>query len=234
MLELLVILMGTGIILWTLVEGTRKNLTLAVTGDEDMKIVEGSFTRPSGKEELSEAEAVAKAYMEQKSAGNVEKARALGRQYADTLRMESTDLLGLEKERKATEGEGNLPFAKETSDQLLRAHHRTVLFSYAVNRAIADLSPNSILAQTALNVFYDDLESKDPALAAHVRDMAAFSLYILCDRSENCLEDEIGNIYARLCGGEGQPELVEEGDSCFRRYYELCAHLHQQTQYVTL
>ncbi len=186
---------------------------LAVAGDEDMKIAGDSF-RPAPSDA---GEVEAKVYLEQKSSGNVEKARGLGRQFALALR------------ERVAESLNDPAFKGEAATQ---EHHKAVLYSYVINRVIADLSPNSILAQTALNVFYDDLEDETPVLADHVRDMAAYSLYILCERSETCVDDEIGRIYARLCGEENSLERIEEGNRCYREFYHLCSRLHQQTDYV--
>lgn len=209
----LIALVGVFFLSVILLRSRRPLLVLpAVAGDEDMKIVDGSFT-PS---EADGAEAEAKTYMRQKSAGNVDRARALGGQFALALR-----------ERFA-----RLNDPAFTDENTLREHHQAVLFSYAVNRVIADLSPNSILAQTALNVFYKDLEDHTPVLAEHIRDMAAFSLYILCERSEVCVDEEIGKIYARLCGEEGSRQLMDEGNRCYRDYFDQCSRLHEQTQYV--
>ncbi|MGI6404562.1 MAG: hypothetical protein ACOX0K_10240 [Oscillospiraceae bacterium] len=187
----------------------------AMAGDEDMKIAGDSF-KPAPSDG---GEAEAKVYLEQKSSGNVEKARSLGRQFALALR------------ERVAESLNDPAFQGELA---VREHHKAVLYSYVINRVIADLSPNSILAQTALNVFYADLEQETPILADHVRDMAAYSLYILCERSETCVDDEIGRIYARLCGEENSPERMEEGNRCYREFYNLCSRLHQQTEYVSL
>jgi hypothetical protein len=186
---------------------------LAMAGDEDMKIAGDSF-KPAPPDA---GEAEAKAYLEQKSSGNVEKARRLGSRFALALRERVSE---------------NLNDPNFQGELAVREHHKAVLYSYVVNRVIADLSPNSILAQTALNVFYADLEAETPVLAEHVRDMAAYSLYILCERSETCVDDEIGRIYARLCGEEDNPRRVEEGNRCYREFYHLCSLLHQQTEYV--
>jgi hypothetical protein len=107
-----------------------------------------------------------------------------------------------------------------------------VLFSYVVNRVIADISPNSIIAQTALNVFYSRVEETAPHLAEYMRDMAAFSLYILCKRSEHRDDDEIGTVFARTCEDEDNKALVQEGNRLYRSFYEQCVRLHEQAGYI--
>ncbi|MDR2908358.1 MAG: hypothetical protein LBU86_00540 [Oscillospiraceae bacterium] len=191
------------------------SLIFAAAGeDEDIKIA-GSFTREP---DISEADAAARAYLKQKSAGNVDRARGLGQAFAGLLREWSEELLssdpqGLER---------------------LRAHHKILMLSYVVNKTISGLSPNSIVAQTALNVFYDTIEEETPELNPHVRDMAGFSLYILCERSEGRMEDEAGGIFAQLCGKEADRELIEEGNALYRDYYKACKSLHEMTEYLAV
>lgn len=184
-------------------------------GDEDMKIAADHFSAP--REDAFDAEAAAKAYLRQKSLGNVDKARALGQRFAATLAESAGDL-----------------YREDLKDtpMLIKAHHRVVLFSYTVNKVIADLSPNSILAQTTLNVFYDELETNASELASHIRDMAAFSLYMLCDRSDGNTPEAIGRVYAQLCGEEDNPRLALEGSNLYHQYYQACAALCGQTEYA--
>jgi hypothetical protein len=194
-------------------ENRGGRLMFAQTGDEDIKIAPGSFSR-KGADSL-EADAAAQLYLKHKSAGNIEKARGLGESYAALLAALAKEYLPPEK-----------------SDQKkLRAHHNLILFSYVVNRVISDFSPDSVLAQTALNVFYDSIDEKTPELVKHVRDMAAFSLYILCERSDSSTYDEIGRIYANVCGSEGDESLIWEGNRLYQEFYQRCAKMHDQAGY---
>ena len=183
-----------------------RGLLLAVTGDgdEDMKIASpGSFSRNGASEE---AELAAQKYLKLKSTGNIDKARSLGERFAAVL---------LQKEAAIRAGvAGGL--------DPLCMHHQLVLYSYVVNRVISDLSPDPLLAQTSLNVFYEQMEEISPDLYRHISDMAAFSLYILCERG-NRSQGGIGSVYARLCEREGDAAVREEGDSLYEKFYALCA-----------
>jgi len=189
------------------------NLRYAVTGDEDIKIATpGSFSKSRPAEDVSELEA--QQFLRLKNDGSIDKARQLGAKYATIL---------LEKNEAAA------------GDQdPLCCHQRLVLYSYVVNRAISDLSPNSLLAQTSLNVFYDELEEGSPELYRHVSDMAAFSLYILCERSNSRSEDEIGEVYARLCGSEGDRTVIDEGNALYRGFYERCREEFHSVGYESM
>lgn len=188
----------------------RHPLLLAAAGDEDMKIApSGGFSQSAGAEESSEV--AAEQFLKLKSSGNIEKARRLGNRFA---------LLLLEKHAE-TAG----------ADDSLRAHQQLVLCSYAVTRAVSDCAPHSLLAQTSMNVFYDCLEDSAPELYRHISDVGALSLYILCERSHQGRDHEIGEVYARLCGAEGDAALSAEGNELYRRFYEYCAMEHDKINY---
>lgn len=170
--------------------------------DEDIKIAPETFkTRFSA---VDHGEEAARQFLEQKRLGNIDKARALGQTYAeDVIRLES---------------------AAEAANLTRREqHHRLVLFSYIVNRVIAEHSPNPIVAQSCLNMFYKSIEAASEELTKHVSDMAAYSLYMLCERSRNRSDAEIGGIYAELCDFNGNDDIIDEGNAFFERMYKNCA-----------
>jgi len=193
-----------------------KNLLLATMGeDADMKIAPDSFSAVPGNDAGAEDEA--EDYLRQKSAGNISRARDLGERYAAMLTREVSENFD--------------PWPAELAQEL-HAHHRLLLLTYVVNRTLAEFSPNSILAQTALNVFYSELDEKAPHLDRYIRDMASYSLYVLCERSHNSHDDEIGKIYARLCADKDNTQLMDEGNRYYRKYYAACKELHEQTRYA--
>jgi len=172
--------------------------------DEDIKIAPSSFSEKAHMIDLGEE--AARQFLEQKENGNIEKARVLGKAYAD-------DILHIEK--------GPLRSSDKPRTQR-ELHHQIVLYSYIVNRVIAEHSPNSIVAQTCLNVFYTEIEAVSKELHKHISDMAAFSLYVLCERTPSRTDDQIGVIYARLCDFEGASAVIEEGNDFYRRVYDYC------------
>ena len=195
----------------------KSPLIAAVTGeDADMKIAPDSFS--AGRGEDTGAQDEAEDYLRQKSAGNIELARNLGERYAALLMTYANENFN--------------PWPAEPALSL-RAHHRLLLLTYVVNRAVTELSPSPILAQTTLNVFYSELDARAPELDKYIRDMASYSLYVLCERSPGCPRDEIGRIYARLlCADRDNPRLAEEGNHLFNEYYTACRKLHDQVRYV--
>lgn len=184
---------------------TRNIVFAATSDDEDIKIAGSGFAPHSTAEDA--ADAAARQFLLEKNAGNIEKARTLGGAYAKTiLELENNPELALPDERT-----------------MLETHHQLLLCSYAVNRVIAECSPNSIIAQTSLNVFYNEVETTDPELYKHISDMAAFSLYILGRREGGSGEAGIGKIYARLCGFDGDQAKINEGEHIYKRFYSFCS-----------
>ena len=198
-------------------QAPRKSLLFVAATDEDadMKIAPRSFS--AGPKDEASGQDEAEDYLRQKSAGNIPLARSLGERYADLLMAEAKDNFD--------------PWPTELAEGL-RAHHRLLLLTYVVNRAVAELSPNSILAQTTLNVFYSELEEKVPQLDKYIRDMGSYSLYVLCERSHSRTDDEIGKIFARLCADKDNSLLIDEGNRHYQEYYAACKELHRQTRYV--
>ncbi len=173
--------------------------------DEDIKIATETF-KP--KKPLQDSgEEAARQFLEQKELGNIEKARELGISFAEAIiQIEDGPVSGLGKARTQRE-----------------LHNQIVLYSYIVNRVIAEHCPNSIVAQSCLGVFYKTVESACAELFSHVSDMAAFSLYVLCERSKNRTDDDIGVIYAELCDFDGREEIISEGNAFYRKLYDYCA-----------
>lgn len=193
----------------------QNRLLLAVAGDDDMKIAApGGFSKNTRPEDSSEL--AAKEFLDLKRSGDIDKARGLGERYAAMLLEKGREICALTRD----------------SEVSLRAHQQLVLCSYTINRVISEHSPNSILAQTALNVFYSRLEEDSPELYRHISDMAAFSLYILCERSHTCSDDSgVGGVYARLCGSGDDAQIIAEGGALYRKLYDCFFEEHQKTAY---
>lgn len=175
-------------------------LTLFVEDDGDMKIVDGPFFSPEKSGEDA-AEKAARDFLLQKENGNIQRARQLGCLFA----------------KDVWESFSAPNSLADISQQ--EFHHRLLLQSYIVHRVISEYSPNSILAQTSMGVFYHAVEEYSQLLYQHVSDTAAFSLYILSERSGDSA-DEIGRIFARLIGQEDNPKAIASGNRLYRECYD--------------
>jgi hypothetical protein len=174
--------------------------------DEDIKI---AGTHPGAESPPDAAELAARDFLAQKKNGNIDRARSLGETFAGCLWGLAQSLI-MDNELELTQQE---------------IHHRLLLCSYGVNRVITQYSPNSIVAQTALSRFYAEVEEKSNVLHRHVSDTAAFSLYILNERSGHNGDGAIGKIYARFIGRENDAESIRQGGEVYRAFYRTCKSL---------
>ena len=108
----------------------RRNFTVNCD-DSDIKIVPD---KPSKVFDMSEGAAYA--FIREKTNGNMEKARALGKRFAGELTAGRTGV--------AQFGVG----AFDDQDTLAQ---RNVLFAFIVGRVIEEMAPNSIVAQSAMS-----------------------------------------------------------------------------------
>ena len=185
----------------------------AVENDEDMKIAPEANASGGHRWEEDMSVAATNQFMQQKNSGNIDKARGLGHEYAMLL-LDNSSLL--------TKLVGS-------SDEI---SHAILLYSYVVNRVISRHSQDSILARTALNVFYNTIETSSDEIYGYVNDTAAFSLYILCERSEFEIAEKIGSTYASLLGRASEPEAIDRGISLYKAFCEICEARQKEVVYA--
>lgn len=178
-------------------------------GDEDIKIADGSFGDPLTNEDY--ADKAAAEYLKQKDVGNIEKAGQLGELLAKELWGVAQELLMKEED--------------QVTDRIV--HQKILLYTYAVNSFVADSAPNSLLAETALSVFYSEVEELSKVLFQHISDTAAFSLYILNQRSGG-VEEDIGRIYAKLSGKENDYKTIRDGNHLYNSFYNKCGRVYEE------
>jgi len=179
--------------------------------DEDIKI---AGTRPGGT--LDAADLAAQDFLVQKKNGNIDRARSLGETFAGCLWGLAQSLI-MDNELELTQQE---------------IHHRLLLCSYGVNRVITQYAPNSIVAQTALSRFYTEVEEKSNVLHRHVSDTAAFSLYILGERTGNGSDSDVGKIYAKFIGRENDAESIRQGGEVYRTFFRTCKGLIDEVPFA--
>ena len=190
-----------------------KNLPLLclVVGDEDIKIAgeqSAALSPPDA------ADLAAREFLRQKQNGNIDRAHNLGGSFAELL-WDLAQSIIMDNDLGLTQQE---------------IHHQLLLCSYAVNRVISQFSPNSIVAQTALGRFYAEVENRSNVLYRHVSDTAAFSLYMLNERSGGG-DCEIGKIFAKLIGHENDPEGIRQGSQVYTAFYDSCKSIIDQVQF---
>lgn len=180
--------------------------------DSDMKIV------PNDPSELFDSsEGAATAFLRETQNGNMEKARKLGAQFAAEL----------------TAGDrGIVNFGVGAYDDESTLLQRSVLFAYIVNQVVEDLAPASIVAQSAMSSFYSCLQEYSPQVYERITDAAVFSMYILSVRSAPDDPCAVGNVFARLCGREGDKVFVRYGCELANYFNMYCTQLVLRMQLV--
>lgn len=180
--------------------------------DSDMKIV------PNDPSELFDSsEGAATAFLRETQNGNMEKARKLGAQFAAEL----------------TAGDrGIVNFGVGAYDDESTLLQRSVLFAYIVNQVVEDLASASIVAQSAMSSFYSCLQQDSPQVYERITDAAVFSMYILSVRSAPDDPCAVGNVFARLCGREGDKVFVRYGCELANYFNMYCTQLVLRMQLV--
>lgn len=171
--------------------------------DEDIKIAPDDITKLFEEERQTPDDGI-DLFIRQKSLGNIERARKAGTALA-------ADLLDCVRGRPP-EGIGGELFELQTK----------LLFAYAVNRAIEDRSPNSILSHVALSNFYEVLEEAEPALFESISGGAAFSLYLYLHRTGKENPRAVGETFAKLCEAQGNPVVIRAGEQAFPAFLSAC------------
>ena len=189
-------------------EAHTSRLLFAVADDSDMKIAGDLSSIGSRHASGSEVDRAAQEFIRQKENGNIEKGKALGATFAQELLGSCTRVL---QTIPSSEGE------------LVRTQCK-ILYTFAVNKVIEEMSPNSVVAHATMSNYYQQIKEQDASLYRLVNDSTAFSLYILCSRSMKTGDrSTYGEVFAKMCEEEQNPIYAKMGDDLFEFYYNMCA-----------
>lgn len=184
--------------------------------DSDMKIAGDSFEEPVTAADDS-AEALAALLDREKKNGNLSRARRLGAIMAD----EVTAIEG---------GDGGLAHSAEENAVLLS--QRRILMAFAVEVGLDAFLPNNLVAQTAQNIFYNTLHITAPAFYDDLQESGAFSFYYLCVRGGRQVEQKVGEIFASLCGKEGDELYTRMGTNLYNQFMTQVRHFAETLEFV--
>ena len=138
--------------------------------------------------------------------GNIVKARLLGISLSDLFFAEA-----MADSNRQIEPLGGDRFRRQLD----------LLHAYVTKIGLAATAPSVIIADTAFNVFMEEVRAKDEMLYDLICESEAFSLYLLCIRTANKADYTIGGVFARLCDREEDDRLEAFGESEYRRYLDL-------------
>lgn len=170
--------------------------------DSDIKIA-GSKMPDNANEGFGEdMDEVAQLIMREKQNGNITKAKKLGISFVDTIF--SDDVF--------TSGSDDSFFIKQVK----------MLITFTVDLCMDNGMPNKILSQSAQNIFYEQVRLRDPVFYDEIQTMGAFSMYLLCARSEAANSVAIGEDFAKLCKKENDEECKKLGQKIFEYYLAIC------------
>ncbi|MFQ9873015.1 MAG: hypothetical protein ACLRVT_08545 [Oscillospiraceae bacterium] len=183
------------------------------SGDEDMKIMPQDGLP---QQDDDSAEDSAEEYVREKDNGNMARAHRLGEVFAgEVLREKGVYTLGLSE-----------------TESLLMLKHRRILFAFVVDRTLDECSPNSLLAQAALNVFYDAIQKEAPEFYREMNASGAFSLYLLSARGENPAV-HVGEDFAELCQVPDQPQIAQMAEHLYDYFVGFCRDALERIGYVS-
>ncbi len=167
--------------------------------DFDIKIFS-----PIKKEPEAESVTIADNMKRQVLSGNLQKARNLGKALADSYpeAAEKKELLHIAECC-------NVELDRNIKDQAI------ILSVFTAEYCINNYMPDSILATTALTMFYDTLTDDSPELYNNLLSSAAFSFYYMNLDGKNADPDLIGETFAMLCGDKNSECLTCYGKTVF-------------------
>lgn len=180
--------------------------------DSDMKIAPERIS-----DVFDSSEGAANAFVREKNNGNMEKARGLGKQFANELTVEN---------------KGATLFGVGAFDNENTILQRRVVFSFIVSRVVEDMAPNSMVAQSVISSFHESVRDISPEIYDSVTDSAAFSLYALAGRSLSDDAKAIGKVFARLCEREDDVLFVRYGSEIVNYFIMYCTQLVLRAQLV--
>lgn len=192
--------------LWQTAQENSPLLSFA-EDDSDMKIAAPGL--PGGRG-FDSAEAGAAEFLRNRENGNVALARELGRELAK-------ELLGY-----------HLP--RHPGGLLDGAVQVRLLHSFALQRAVEENSPNTILSHTTISAFYACIEERDAGVYAALNNSAAFSLYLVAEDETDPLL-AIGQVFAKECGAEEDTILSQLGREVYTHCYEAAGQRVRRVSY---
>ena len=132
--------------------------------DRDMKIA-GS----DGAQKKTDAgEREAESYELHRENGNLRRAMKLGRRMAEELlRPDSAAMIG-----------------QDDMESLLMIKNRRILFAFVADMVMSLQTPDSIVAESAQDAFYDYIRENDPELYGYIEKASEFSMYLACGRNK--------------------------------------------------
>ena len=153
--------------------------------DSDMKIV-GEYVAPEDQPDATSA-----LLKQEQENGNLDRARALG--------------AALIEAAKAAE-------AEHPSENAALRLQRWLLLLFTADVELHRLLPNSLVAQTSANAFYNLLHTQAADIYDAVQQNGSVSFYYLCQEDGAVSVQKAGRTFASLCGHAEDRTYIELGE----------------------
>ncbi len=164
---------------------------------ENIKIYNGAKD-----DDNSDISAVIEVMKEHRANGNIDKAKALGKELGDI----DVDIEEL------------LPQKFMKSDIIYQIK---VLLVFAAELNLQMLISAPMLSTTAINSMYDALQKKSSGFYSNISDGMAFSFYYACVRNGGDIAEDIGKTFAMLCSAEDNESFINAGTKVYKAALEV-------------
>lgn len=140
----------------------------------------------------------------QRTNGNMEKARQLGKRFA-TLTPDT------ESDKLAVDFSGRIGRELLTKENLIQIK---ILMVFSAEAALRMYLPE-LLANTASNALYDHMRKHDSEFYKIISDSTAFSFYYLAIKKGGDLARNVGEAFAMLCAAEHNEAFIGAGSTAY-------------------
>lgn len=144
------------------------------------------------KDENSELTVVLEMMKEHRANGNIDKAKALGQKLSNI----------------------DIKFEELVSPKFLKSdiiYQIKVLFVFAAEANLQMLISSPLLATTAINAMYDEIQKQSSGFYENISDGVAFTFYYASVKDGGDIAKNVGESFAMLCSVEDNESFIETG-----------------------
>lgn len=181
--------------------------------DSDMKIVSGPGLARKNREDAGEV--AAQEYVDQKENGNLEKAHLLGKDLFAVFYQPDGPVLNI---------------GTTSLEEKVRAQ-RKILFAFAAEAALDAGLHSTVLPQTAMQEFLNQLKQANEELYDKINDPKTFSYYLLYEK-ESYKYPSIGHAFALLCEEADNEDLISLGNLLYDEFNRLVLQMIADFSFV--
>lgn len=173
-----------------------QNFLMFVSDDSDIKIAPNSFEHFNRRENCETEDA--EIYLKHKQKGNIDKAHYLGKKFYEIV-----------KNQKDYHDFDN----KEFVDAQLKA-----LCGFLAKVKLENCSPDSIIANSAVSVLYDNINENLPEVYSMMNNSATYSVFLLSTSATINKDVSFGKVFAEICSKQNDRDYIDFGINFYNKY----------------